>query len=96
MLPSAGHEPKFLGSVGKELNTEQGRSAAYAAALNVLAVARHRLGSLDRISRVVRLGVYVATAGDFFDQAKIADTASERVWRSEWRAFHSECRSSWK
>jgi len=77
MLPTVGHEPRFLGRVGKELNTEQGRSAAYAAALNVLAVARQHLGSLDRISRVVRLGVYIATAGNFSDHAKVADAASE-------------------
>jgi enamine deaminase RidA (YjgF/YER057c/UK114 family) len=55
----------------------QGRSAAYAAALNVLAVARQHLGSLDRISRVVRLGVYIATAGDFADHVTVADAASE-------------------
>jgi enamine deaminase RidA (YjgF/YER057c/UK114 family) len=77
MLPTVGHEPKFLGRVGRELNAEQGRSAAYAAALNVLAVAKQHLGSLDRISRVVRLGVYIATAGDFSDQVKVADAASE-------------------
>src|ERR1700751_2061808 len=49
MLPTVGHEAKFLGRAGKELNAAQGRSAAYAAALNVLAVARQHLGSLDRI-----------------------------------------------
>jgi enamine deaminase RidA (YjgF/YER057c/UK114 family) len=76
MLPTVGHEPKFLGRVGKELNTDQGVKAAYAAALNVLAVARQHLGSLDRVSRVVRLGVYIATAGDV-DQVRIADSASE-------------------
>jgi enamine deaminase RidA (YjgF/YER057c/UK114 family) len=77
MLPTVGHEPKFLGRVGEELNVEQGCSAGYAAALNVLAVARQHLGSLDRISRVVRLGVYVAALGDRSDLVKIADTASE-------------------
>ncbi len=76
MLPTVGHEPKFLGRVGKELSAEEGASAAYAAALNVLAVARQHLGSLDKVSRVVRLGVYIATAGDV-DQVKIADAASE-------------------
>jgi enamine deaminase RidA (YjgF/YER057c/UK114 family) len=75
MLPTVGHEPKFLGRVGKELNVEQGCRAAYAAALNVLAVARQNLGSLDRISRVVKLGVYVA--GDGPDLVKIADAASD-------------------
>jgi hypothetical protein len=77
MLPTVGHEAKFLGRAGRELNTEQGRRAAYAAALNVLAVARQHLGSLDRISRVVRLGVYIATAGGFSDHVTVADAASE-------------------
>jgi enamine deaminase RidA (YjgF/YER057c/UK114 family) len=77
MLPTVGHEPKFVGRVGKELNLEQGRSAAHTAALNVLAVAKEHFGSLDRISRVVRLGVYIATTGDFADHAKVADAASE-------------------
>ena len=77
MLPTVGHEPKFLGRAGKELNAEQGRMAAYAAALNVLAVARQHLGSLDRISRVIRLGVYIATAGGFSDHVTVADAASE-------------------
>jgi enamine deaminase RidA (YjgF/YER057c/UK114 family) len=77
MLPTVGHEPQFLGRAGKELNAEQGRRAAYAAALNVLAVARQHLGSLDRISRVVRLGVYIATAGGFSDHVTVADAASE-------------------
>jgi enamine deaminase RidA (YjgF/YER057c/UK114 family) len=77
MLPTVGHEPKFLGRAGKELDAEQGRRAAYAAALNVIAVARQQLGSLDRISRVVRLGVYIATAGGFSDHVTVADAASE-------------------
>ncbi|MEO7144584.1 MAG: RidA family protein [Bryobacteraceae bacterium] len=77
MLPTVGHEPKFVGRVGRELDAEQGRSAAYAAALNVPAVARQHLGSLDMISRVVRLGVYIAAAGDFVGLPKIADAASE-------------------
>jgi enamine deaminase RidA (YjgF/YER057c/UK114 family) len=62
MLPTVGHEPKVVGRVGKEVDVEQARSAAHAAVLNVLAVTRQRLGSLDRVSRVVRLGVYIAIA----------------------------------
>ena len=77
MLPTIGHEVKFLGRAGTELNADQSRKAAYAAALNVLAVARQHLGTLDRISRVVRLGVYIATAGDFSDHVTVADAASE-------------------
>jgi enamine deaminase RidA (YjgF/YER057c/UK114 family) len=76
MLPTLGHEPKYLGRVGKELIVDDGADAARAAALNVLAVARQHLGSLDRVSRVVRLGVYIATAAEV-DQVRIADAASE-------------------
>ena len=46
MLPTVGHEPKFRGRIGKELDAEQGREAAYAASPNALAVARQQLGSL--------------------------------------------------
>ncbi len=77
MLPTEGHGAKFIGRVGAELNVEVGREAAHLAALNVLAVARQNLGSLDKVTRVVRLGVSVATSGDVRDQPKVADGASE-------------------
>jgi len=77
MLPVVDHKPKFVGRLGKELDTEAGRDAAYTAGLNVLAAAREHLGSLDRVCRVVRLGVFMATSGDFFDQPRVADAASE-------------------
>ena len=59
MLATSGHTATVVGVVGKDLDVKAGREAAYTAALNVLALAR-RLGSLNRVSRVVRLGVYVA------------------------------------
>ncbi len=77
MLPTEGCVAKFIGRVGAELDVETGRKAAHLAALNALAVARHHLGSLDKVTRVVRLGVSVATSGDVRDQPKIADAASE-------------------
>jgi enamine deaminase RidA (YjgF/YER057c/UK114 family) len=77
MLPAVGHEPKFIGRLGKELDVEQGREATRIAALNVLSAARKHLGSLDKVTKVVRLGVYLATEGDFFAQPKVADAASE-------------------
>ena len=77
MLPTEGRVAKFVGRVGAELDVETGRKAAYLAALNVLAVAKEHLGSLDKVSRIVRLGVSVATSGDVRDQPKVADAASE-------------------
>jgi enamine deaminase RidA (YjgF/YER057c/UK114 family) len=77
MLPVVDHKPKYLGRLGKELDTEAGRDAAYTAALSALAAARKHLGSLDRVTRVVRLGVFMATSGDFFDQPRVADAVSD-------------------
>ena len=77
MLPTEGRTAKFIGRIGAELDVEAGRKAAHLAALNVLAVARQHLGSLDKVTRIVRLGVSVAISGDVRDQPKVADAASE-------------------
>ncbi len=77
MLPVVDHKPKYVGRLGKELDIEAGRDAAYTAALGILAAAKEHLGSLDRVTRVVRLGVFIATFGDFFDQPRVADAASD-------------------
>ena len=77
MLPTEDHRALFVGRVGAELDVAAGRKAARLAALNVLAVARQHLGSLDKVTRIVRLGVSVATSGDVRDQPKVADAASE-------------------
>ena len=77
MLPTEGREAKVIGRLGAELDVETARKAAHLAALNVLAVARNHLGSLNKVTRVVRLGVSVATVGDIRDQPKVADAASQ-------------------
>src|SRR3954468_10778530 len=77
MLATSGHTATVVGIVGKDLDVNAGREAAYTAALNVLALAKKQLGSLDRVSRVVRLGVYVAATPEFTEHPKIADAASE-------------------
>lgn len=77
MLPTEGRVAKFIGRVGAELDVEEGRKAARLAGFNALAVAREYLGSLDKVTRVVRLGVSVATSGDVREQPKVADAASE-------------------
>jgi enamine deaminase RidA (YjgF/YER057c/UK114 family) len=77
MIPSEGQSAKFTGRLGAELDVEAVRQAAQLAVLNGLAVARQHLGSLDRVTRAVRLGVSVATVGDARDLPKAADGASE-------------------
>ena len=77
MLPVVDHRPKYVGRLGAELDGEKGRDALRIAALNALAAAKKHLGSLDRVTRVVRVGVFMATSGDFIDQPRVADGASD-------------------
>ena len=77
MLATSGHTATVVGIVGKALDVKAGREAAYTAALNVLALTKKQLGSLDRVSHVVRLGVYVAATPEFTGHPKVADAASD-------------------
>ena len=76
-LPVEGGVPKFLGRIGGELSVEDGRRATRLAALNALALAKQHLGSLDKVTRVVRLGVSLVTTPEFREHPKVADAASE-------------------
>jgi enamine deaminase RidA (YjgF/YER057c/UK114 family) len=60
-----------------EVSVEDGRRASRLAALNAVAIAKERLGSLDRVTRVVRLGVSLVTTPEFREHPKVADAASE-------------------
>jgi enamine deaminase RidA (YjgF/YER057c/UK114 family) len=77
MLATSGHAATVVGIVGKDLDVKAGRQAASTAALNVLALARKQLGSLNRVSHVVRSGVYVAATPTFTEHPKVADAASD-------------------
>jgi enamine deaminase RidA (YjgF/YER057c/UK114 family) len=76
MLPVKDGKLQFVGRLGKELEESAGRDAR-TATLNALAAAKAHLGSLDRVTRVVSVKVYIATHGDFYDQPTVADAASE-------------------
>ncbi len=76
MLPTEGRTAKFIGRVGAELDVEAGRRAAHLAALNALAVARKYLGSLDKVTRIVRLGV---SGGHFRRCPRSAESRRRRL-----------------
>jgi enamine deaminase RidA (YjgF/YER057c/UK114 family) len=54
-----------------------GREAARVATLNVLSAARNHLGSLDKVTKVVKLTTYLATEETFLAHPRVADGASE-------------------
>ena len=76
-LPVKDGKPQYIGRLGKELDADAGRDALRTATLNALSAAKEHLGSLDRVSKVIRVGVYLATSGDFYNQPIVADAASE-------------------
>ena len=76
-LPIKDGKPQYIGRLGKELDADAGRDALRTATLNALSAAKEHLGSLDRVSKVIRVGVYLATSGDFYNQPIVADAASE-------------------
>jgi len=76
-LATSGHSATITGVLGMDLDVAAGRKAAQTAALNAIALAKKHLGSLNRVSRVVRLGVYIAATPQFAEHVKVADGASE-------------------
>ena len=65
------------GRLGEDLSFEQGVEGARACGLMILAQLKAALGSLDRVERVVKLGVFINSSADFTDQPKVANGASE-------------------
>jgi len=67
----------MTGRLGEDRALEYGQRAARRCAIMLLAQMRAALGSLDRVGRVVKLGVFVSSAAGFTDQPKVANGASE-------------------
>jgi enamine deaminase RidA (YjgF/YER057c/UK114 family) len=65
------------GRLGESVSLEDGTAAAQACGLMILAQLKAALGSLSRVSQVVKLGAFVSSSGDFTDQPKVANGASE-------------------
>ena len=77
MLPVLHHKPAYIGTLGRELDSEAGKDAARLTALGAISTAKEYLGSLDRIKRVIRQSVFMVTAETFSDHPQVADGASD-------------------
>ncbi|MBW4330612.1 RidA family protein [Stakelama sp. CBK3Z-3] len=65
------------GRLGEDRDIEYGQQAAQRCAVMLVAQMRRALNDLGRVERIVKLGVFVNSAPDFIDQAKVANGASE-------------------
>ena len=77
VLPMRDGQLVFSGKLGRDLTVEQGMEAAKLAILNALAIARQELGTLDRITRVVKVVGHVASAEGFVQQPQVLNGASD-------------------
>ena len=76
MLPVVNRKLSISGRLGENLSVKEGQEAARIASLNALAAAKQHLGSLDRLKKLVKLTVLIATTEQFVDHAPVADGAS--------------------
>jgi enamine deaminase RidA (YjgF/YER057c/UK114 family) len=76
MLPVVNGKLAISGRLGDNLSVKEGQEAARIGALNALAAAKHHLGTLDRLKKLVKLTVLIATTEQFVDHPPVADGAS--------------------
>ncbi|PPH84089.1 LysR family transcriptional regulator [Rathayibacter sp. AY1D9] len=67
----------LVGKVGDEVSPEQAKDLARTCALNALAAVADAIGSLDRVTRIVKLTGFVASASGFTGQPGVINGASE-------------------
>ncbi len=77
MLPVVNRKLSISGRLGENLSVKEGGEAARIASLNALAAAKEHLGDLDRLKKLVKLTVLIATTEQFADHAPVADGASD-------------------
>ena len=70
----------MTGRLGEDRDLDYGVRAARACGIMLLAQINKALGSLDRVERIVKLGVFVNSAGSFTDQPKVANGASDLMF----------------
>ncbi len=65
------------GLLGRDVDVEGGKEAAKQCAVNILAQAKAALGDLEKIKRIVKISVFVASSSDFTEQHLVANGASD-------------------
>ncbi|MBI36028.1 MAG: hypothetical protein CL568_00410 [Alphaproteobacteria bacterium] len=77
-IPMLDGKPSFIGTLGRDISTDDGNKAARLCGLSIIAIAKEALGgNLDLIVRCVKLVGYVASLVDYQDQPKVINGASD-------------------
>jgi enamine deaminase RidA (YjgF/YER057c/UK114 family) len=76
-VPMKDGAPALTGKLGRDVTIEQAAPLARQCALQALAIVRNEVGSLDNVTRVIRVGGFVASAEGFTDHPKVVNGASQ-------------------
>lgn len=76
-LPLKDGKLAATGLLGRDVDTATGKEAAKLCAINILAQAKAAIGDLEKIRRLVKITVFVASAPDFTEQHLVANGASD-------------------
>ena len=79
-LPREGDRVVAKGKLGRDIDVAAAQHGARVALLRALAALRDELGGLDRVSRILKLTVFVNSTEDFVDHSAVADGASALVY----------------
>ncbi len=76
-LPMEKGELKFQGTVGTDLDVEEGYEAAKLCVLNCLSAVNSIVGNLEKVEKIIRLTGYIACREDFTEHSKVMNGASD-------------------
>lgn len=76
-LPLKDGKLQAAGLLGRDIDTAAGREGAKLCAINILAQVKAAIGDLEKIVRVVKITVFVASTADFTEQHLVANGASD-------------------
>ena len=78
-IPIADGAIKYVGKLGVDVPLEAGQAAAQLCAINLLAQLKAAIGDLDRVTRCMKLGVFVNAAPEYTQQPEVANGASDLI-----------------
>ena len=79
-LPREGDRVVVAGKLGRDVDIAAAQGGARIALLRALAALRDELGDLDRVTRLLRMTVYVNSTEDFTQHSAVADGASMLIY----------------
>jgi enamine deaminase RidA (YjgF/YER057c/UK114 family) len=76
-VPMQEGKPLATGRVGEDVSVEEGQGLARRCALQALAALKEELGTLDRVLRILKVTVWVASSESFTEHSMVANGASD-------------------